>query len=314
MAAASTSNITFPQMTAAEEDSLIHSRLMNDERALRRLARRFHTYAEAEPAARAQERDLFIDDLAAFQSTLATRALICEAEARQVVLYEEQRKRIEAEQHELRDEIVHLKAELEVEQVHRKRKLEYDQIAEKVNLFAPRSELEQSISALEEEIASIEAQLDAEKRAMVSRQSAFDHVVSELQVLRLMGKEPEPEEEAQSRSASPEHEREHRGDDDDDDPRRKRSEKAAPEATPPLNPSARPFKPRLISGLGTRESSMAASSPVAPSREEGEEGAATDGDVEMGEVAEPQAKPTRVTDELEEGEASPMTPLSTVAL
>ncbi|KZV97311.1 hypothetical protein EXIGLDRAFT_764601 [Exidia glandulosa HHB12029] len=341
----------FPDMTSVDEDALIHSRLMNDERVLRRLAKRFHAVAQspASSTAHEKERESLLDDLAAFQSQLATRALVCDAERRQVLHYEAERKRIEEEQEVLRGELVQLKNELEVEQVHRKRKLEYDQIAERVNKLAPRGELEQSIAGLEEEIASIEAQLEVEQRAMASRKTAFDVVVSELQTLRLMGKD-DPDEEhdgdlpdvpmGEDGEGEGEADDEREEGDDEDDPRRKRdtagaadstkvdekidlgAESSAPGTPAPsslkLNPSARSFKPRQMSELGT----SSAPEEQGPEKEDGEQdeqeqeqGLATDGDIEMGEVVEQSqgstGAPAPGSDEREEGETSPLTPLST---
>ncbi|KZV80547.1 hypothetical protein EXIGLDRAFT_732702 [Exidia glandulosa HHB12029] len=329
----------FPDMTPAHEDALIHSRLMNDERVLRRLAKRFHAVAQspASSTAREKERESLLDDLAAFQSQLATRALVCDAERRQVLHYEAERKRIEEEQEVLRGELVQLKNELEVEQ-----------IAERVNILAPRGELEQSIAGLEEEIASIEAQLEAEQRAMSSRKTAFDVVVSELQTLRLMGKD-DPDEEhdgdlpdvpmGEDGEGEGEADDEREEGDDEDDARRKRDTPAAADSTeldekidlgaessapgtpaPKLNPSARSFKPRQMSELGT----SSALEELGPEKEDGEQdeqeqeqGLATDGDIEMGEVVEQSqgstghGAPAPGSNEREEGETSPLTPLST---
>ena len=76
-----------------------------------------------------------------------------------------------------------------------------------------------------------------------------------------------------------------------------------------LNPFARAFKPGKLANMsaaGTRESSV-----LSASQEEGEMASSGDGDIEMGEVSEAGvARLPGSTEEREEGEASPTSPLS----
>jgi len=158
----------------------------------------------------------------------------------------------------------------------------------------------------------VEAELERGERAMEARREAFDEVVRELQVLRLMGKEPEEEpveeqggERARSASSA-----------DDDDTRRDAKRPATEvidehggRSTPTarLNANARPFRPRLASGLGDADAEMHVDTG---------DGDASDGDIEMGEVAEtpvaskPAVKISLPAEEREEGEARPTSALS----
>ena len=250
---------------------------------------------------------LLFADLALLQSQLTTRHIIVSAETHQVTTYASSRLQIDQDQLRLQGEIGQLNSVLAEEQVYRKRKLEYDAIAEKANLFPSRAELGEAIGTLEEEIAGIEAELEREERAMEARREAFDVVVRELQVLRLMGKEPEeePVEEQggeRARSASPA---------DDDDTRRDAKRPATEvidehggRSTPTaqLNANARPFRPRLVSGLGDTDAEMHVDTG--------------DGGIEVGGVAEtpvaskPAVKITLLAEEREEGEAGPTSALS----
>lgn len=87
-------------------DSLITVRIQNDEKALRRVARKFHTYSclahtplvpspTHEKLGSAEDaREAFLIELASFQLTLKKSAMICEAEIRQVQEYEQEKARI----------------------------------------------------------------------------------------------------------------------------------------------------------------------------------------------------------------------------
>src|SRR3954452_9361587 len=96
--------MTLTQVT----DNIIHSRITNDERPLRRVIKRFHNYtaiahAPVVPAVQPwnqsdsaieEARDAFLVELATFQLSLQKSAMICEAEARQVQEYNRARQRI----------------------------------------------------------------------------------------------------------------------------------------------------------------------------------------------------------------------------
>lgn len=87
-------------------DALIHLRILSDERALRKVIKKFHTYVFAsEPGGKAhgaddreisldEAREALLAELATFQMTLQKSALVCQAEARQVVQYEQEKDRI----------------------------------------------------------------------------------------------------------------------------------------------------------------------------------------------------------------------------
>lgn len=153
-------------------DAIIHTRITNDERALRRVVKKFHNYASLAhtpllPPAHGggvdDAREAFLVELASFELALKKSLIICEAESRQVEEYQRERNRIgecfdsfehfrdttspaEQEHDLLRSQISELKVALEHAQMERKRKIEYDLIAEKINTLPSRDELERYVS------------------------------------------------------------------------------------------------------------------------------------------------------------------------
>ena len=153
-------------------DAIIHARITNDERPLRRVIKKFHNYASVahEPIVPGgagvnrttveDAREAFIVELESFHLSLKKSVMICEAEARQVEEYLREKQRIgkctiphtseplmtilssDDEHGKLVGQIDQLKTALEHEQTIRKRKIEYDLIAEKVNALPNREELE----------------------------------------------------------------------------------------------------------------------------------------------------------------------------
>ena len=87
-------------------DAIIHARITNDERPLRRVIKKFHSYASVahEPIVPAgaganratveDAREAFIVELESFHLSLKKGAMICEAEARQVDEYLREKQRI----------------------------------------------------------------------------------------------------------------------------------------------------------------------------------------------------------------------------
>ena len=86
-------------------DHVLHTRITNDEKALRRAAKRFHSYttiaydspeapASGNQASLEEARDAFLIELASFHQSLRKNLMVCEAEARQVEEYQRERERI----------------------------------------------------------------------------------------------------------------------------------------------------------------------------------------------------------------------------
>ena len=86
-------------------DAIIHSRITNDEKVLKKVVKRFHTYASAayplyppetqpESAVIEESKELFRVELDSFHLTLKKAVLVCEAERRQVEQYEREKQRI----------------------------------------------------------------------------------------------------------------------------------------------------------------------------------------------------------------------------
>ncbi|KIJ70107.1 hypothetical protein HYDPIDRAFT_121535 [Hydnomerulius pinastri MD-312] len=198
-----------PPLSIEEEDAIIHTRITNDERPLRRIVKKFHNYASLAHTPLVQPtqegsvddaREAFLIELASFELALKKSLMVCEAESRQVEEYQRERRRIEQEHDSLRNQIGELKVALEHAQVERKRKIEYDSITEKINTLPTRDELQQSIMALENDMAAIHAEHETQERIIRGQKSALDGIVMDLSSLRLLGKDKES---TASRLASP---------------------------------------------------------------------------------------------------------------
>ncbi|KAJ6539505.1 Tho complex subunit 7-domain-containing protein [Mycena capillaripes] len=217
--------IAVPPLTTDEEDQIILARITNDERPLRRVIKKFHSYTAlshtpvvpsvpapgAAPTATSVDdaREAFLVELSSFQLLLRKSVMICEAEARQVEEYQREKERISAysssaciarlahyaqpddEHGTLRGQIEQLKTGLEHEQMLRRRKMEYDFVAEKVNTLPTREELEQSIQSLENDMAAIRAEHDTQNRLIQAQKATLDAIVVDLGSLRFLGKDME---------------------------------------------------------------------------------------------------------------------------
>jgi THO complex subunit 7 len=86
-------------------DAIIHSRITNDEKVLKKVVKRFHNYAtvafplqppaaSVSTAAVDDARETFLVELASFHLNLEKAVLVCEAEARQVEEYEKEKQKI----------------------------------------------------------------------------------------------------------------------------------------------------------------------------------------------------------------------------
>ena len=87
-------------------DAIIHSRITNDERALRRVVKKFSNYttvaySQADPPGSDQSssavedaREAFLLELSSFSLQLKKAVMVCEAEARQVEEYYREKQRI----------------------------------------------------------------------------------------------------------------------------------------------------------------------------------------------------------------------------
>jgi len=86
-------------------DAIIHSRITNDERALRRVVKKFSNYtvaySQADPPGPDQSssavedaREAFLLELSSFSLQLKKAVMVCEAEARQVEEYYREKQRI----------------------------------------------------------------------------------------------------------------------------------------------------------------------------------------------------------------------------
>ncbi|EJD07668.1 uncharacterized protein FOMMEDRAFT_164577 [Fomitiporia mediterranea MF3/22] len=188
------------QLSPEEEDTLIHARITNDERSLRRLTKKFHSYASiayppiVETASAAtssveEAREAFLIELASFQLLLRKNRMACNAERRQVDVYEQESARIENERTSLKQEIEELKLTLEQAQLERRRKIEYDQIAEKINGLPTRDELELSISSLENDIQVTKDEHETLNRSILARKAALDAIIADIGRLSVLGKD-----------------------------------------------------------------------------------------------------------------------------
>ncbi|EMD40578.1 hypothetical protein CERSUDRAFT_111173 [Gelatoporia subvermispora B] len=333
---ASTAEATYvaPSLSVQQEDAIIHTRITNDEKALRRVTKKFHNYTSVAytpvippllPAFTSVEdaREAFLVELASFHLSLKKSLMVCEAEARQVEEYQRERERIATEHVRLKDQIEELKTSLEHAQLQRKRKIEYDQIADKINTFPSREELERSIASLENDMATIRAEHESQNRVVQSQKSALEGIISELASLRLMGKQ-DPTELSRPESPAPELPPEVEGEDVDMEAEGSTSARTREESgelneeheegendrdsddiplAHTLNAGARPFVPST-SRTSTPVIPMSGSNSPAPIPSVR---VSDEDDIEMGELAEePKVKKKAREEELEEGEASDM--------
>lgn len=292
-------------LPADEEDAIIHSRITNDERALRRVVKKFGSYTavacpQLDPASTEVEdaREAFLLELSSFSLQLQKVVMVCEAEARQVEEYYREKQRIEDEHNSLKGQIEQLKTSLEHAQVERKRKIEYDSFAEKINTLPSRTELERSIQLLENDMAAIRADQEAQSRHLQSQRASLVSIISDLSSLRLMTKDTE---------AGPSHP----GTPDLD---AATSEMEVPRSPPAItvvdeeSPKEEGEEGEAEEGETEegekRQGDGSASPPTPPHRPQPK----SDDDIEMGELAE-EREPLRLKkrsrrEDLEEGEAS----------
>ncbi|CAK5275489.1 unnamed protein product [Mycena citricolor] len=271
-------------ITLEEEDRIVNARIMNDDKPIKRVIKKFHNYTQishpppfpiitvASPGSAATQsatpledaREAFLLELTSFELMLRKSVMICEAEARQVDEYERETRRINDEHGTLRGQIEQLKTALEQEQLMRKRKMEYEFVAEKVNTLPSREELELSIKSLENDMATIRDEHERQNRAIHTQKAALDAIVTDLNALRSLG-----------------------------------PESAAMNEIPPEDaevPDVEPAKMEISTSMDVEE---AGSEPVEPKGD----------DIEMGEVEEPPEikahhRSKQRLEEREEGEAS----------
>ncbi|KAF8165469.1 Tho complex subunit 7-domain-containing protein [Crassisporium funariophilum] len=210
--------IVVPPLTTEEEDQIIFARITNDERPLRRVIKKFHSYTSlshapivpligpngsTHPSSVEDAREAYLVELASFQLLMKKSSMICEAEARQVEEYQRERRRLDNEHETLISQIEELKTALEHAQMLRRRKIEYDLVAEKVNTLPSREELEISIHALENDMAAIRTEHGTQNRTIQGHKSALDGIIAELSSLRFMGKERDATVVPESRQDTP---------------------------------------------------------------------------------------------------------------
>ncbi|GJE84884.1 Tho complex subunit 7-domain-containing protein [Phanerochaete sordida] len=324
-------------MTIQQEGNILHTRITNDEKALRRVTKKFHGYtsvayeAVVPPSPTTASsvddaREAFLVELASFHLSLKKSLMVCEAEARQVEEYQREKERIENERVQLQSQIDELKQSLEYAQVQRRRKMEYDVIAEKINAIPTREELEQTIKSLESDMTAVRAEHEEQTRVLQAQQSALDVVITHIRDLRLLAN-PDIDAIEQAQNATPVPEvppseetdtpleprtREETGE-ISETPEASKEAEGSPMSSKILNPAAQPFVPNVPGAPTSRITTPQTTAPTpTPSTggqtEEQEEGEADDDDVEMGELAEePEEKvpvKKKVREELEEGEAS----------
>lgn len=307
----SSEEFPLPLPTPEQEDALIHARVQNDDRIIRKLTKKLQSYLalnfayisyqnETDPSLATlvsltevdNARDEFLVELASFRLGIQKSTLVLGAEARQVQQYNSEIESIAQEHDATRLDLDNLRLTLEQEQMFRKRKQEYDVVAEKINDFPSRAELTADIAALEDELSTIRAAREDHNENLAARRAILDTLVSQIQSLRLMGKQPDGNELASSTAATQDSAAGH-----------------------PLNPAARPFVPlHSAANTPTPGPSTPLALPAVTNKAEG------DDDIEMGEVAEeaeagevedvekwgkqPRSKSRKADEEMEEGEAS----------
>lgn len=310
-----------PPLTAEEEDAIIHTRITNDERPLRRVVKKFHNYASlvhhllVPPSSSGtveDAREAFLIELSSFELALKKSMMVCEAERRQVEEYQREREKIEKEHDALRSQIEELKVALEHAHMERKRKVEYDTIAEKINTLPSREELEQAIRSLENDMAAINAEHETQDRIIRGQKTALDSIVMDLSSLRLMGKDKES---ATSGLGTPAATPAPDGTEADDNlPNMRDSSQIVDEGLDEDEKETGEVAEEKEDGEDDQSIGTSLSSKLNPAVNEFAPSSHTpsslrppeeDDDIEMGEVAEdPKVKAKKAREELEEGEAS----------
>ncbi|KAF5363730.1 hypothetical protein D9756_000744 [Leucocoprinus leucothites] len=208
-----------PTLTMEEEDNIVLARITNDERPLKRVIKKFHSYVNAAanptPASKPADdpvqqmesiddaKEAFLVELASLQLLLKKSVMTCEAETRQVENYQMERYKIEQEHESLEIQIKELKVALEHAQILRRRKMEYDVVAEKIHTLPSREELEQEIASLENDMAAIHSENETQEKMIQGHKSALDSIVAELASLRFLGRDKDTMSEAPSGRATP---------------------------------------------------------------------------------------------------------------
>lgn len=207
--------VPIPPMSLEEEDSIVYARMvMNDDRTLKRIIKKYHTYASlasnldsgsdgVTSSSVEDARESFLLDLRSYQLSFKKATVTCETEGRQVEQYQREKERIDREHATLREQIEELKVALENAQMLKRRKIEYDLVTEKVNSLPPRDELEHSIYALENDMANIRAEQELQSRVMLNQKSTLDDIIVDLSALRFIGKEKETQTASNSARATP---------------------------------------------------------------------------------------------------------------
>ncbi|KAG1833418.1 Tho complex subunit 7-domain-containing protein [Suillus variegatus] len=302
-------------------DAIIHTRITNDERPLRRVVKKFHNYASlvhhllVPPSSSGtveDAREAFLIELSSFELALKKSMMVCEAERRQVEEYQREREKIEKEHDALRSQIEELKVALEHAHMERKRKVEYDTIAEKINTLPSREELEQAILSLENDMAAINAEHETQDRIIRGQKTALDSIVMDLSSLRLMGKDKES---ATSGLGTPAATPAPDGTEADDNlPNMRDSSQIVDEGLDEDEKETGEVAEEKEDGEDDQSIGTSLSSKLNPAVNEFAPSSHTpsslrppeeDDDIEMGEVAEdPKVKAKKAREELEEGEAS----------
>ncbi|TEB30129.1 hypothetical protein FA13DRAFT_1664861 [Coprinellus micaceus] len=301
--------VSIPPMTVEEEDSIILARITNDERPLKRVIKKFHAYASlaappiVPPSSSAtgtttleDAKEAFLVELRAYQLALKKSAMICDAETRQVEEYQREKERIDEEHVTLREQIEELKVALEHAQMLRRRKIEYDQVTEKVNSLPSREELELSIAELENDMAAIRVEHDAQNRVLLAQKSALDIIVTDLAGLRFIGKDKETMTPSISAIATPLPDTDHSG-----------QYLAVESSTRGASSALSQADGSVNEDEGKEEGEDDGEGEGNGSSRMTDDGELNEGDIEMGEVEEePRNKKLTkaVEEELEEGEAS----------
>ncbi|TFL05946.1 Tho complex subunit 7-domain-containing protein [Pterulicium gracile] len=296
-----TQPIVIPPLTPEEEEEVIHVRLGNDERPIRRVVKKFYTYtslahishANSDALASTEEdvqkleeaQEALLVELAQFRLILKKSATVCDAEARQVEEYKKEKQRIEDEHGTLRQQIEELKDALEQAQLVRKRKIEYDVIAERINALPDREELERSIQSLDNDMSAIRAEHETQNRTIHSQKAALDVVIGDLNTLRLMGKETD------SNAAA-----------DEETQAAEEASSSEPSATQDVTTAT--GTPVADGAKTSRAVPEAVKMDVVDESQVHSQLTEEDGDIEMGEVAEEPKLKRKVREDLEEGEAS----------
>lgn len=183
---ASSSRNPLPSLTSEQQEHAIKQRMLVDERSLRRLVKKLTLLlASADAESVSSSRISFKADLESLRLQLLRLSSIAHTtSAVEISSYTSELVEIESEQQRTQERIQALKRRLEDVRRERKNKLEYDVVAGEIVKLPTRSELEQSLGRLGEQLEGVRAERGKYRDLSTNGDGRMGEVIGMLQELR----------------------------------------------------------------------------------------------------------------------------------